>query len=73
MNKYFVAVCDCQQFNMLYYSFMARSFEDAEDKLMSKVHNLCKKIPDDLSYTDFLKECDKNDICIGEISYIDEL
>lgn len=72
MNKYIIPICDCQEFTIDNHIITATSFEDCENKLMDELCDEYEFLPTNVHYTDFLKACDKHDICIGEIKDIEE-
>lgn len=74
MNKYLVAIHDLKSWSNWIHSFNAISLEDCEDKLIEFLSDYLKKDElRNLHYTDFLDELDKCDICISEITDIEEL
>ena len=73
MNTYIVPIADFKAFDTWIVKFNAYSLEDCENRLMEYLCELDERLPCNIHYTDFLEECDKKDICIGEITDIEEL
>lgn len=73
MNTYLVPIADTEEFDTWIVKISAPSLEDCEDKLMEYLCDMYKNLPTSIHYTDFIEECDKQNICIGEIQDIEEL
>lgn len=73
MNKYIVAIHDLDLWDTWIVTFMARSFEDCERKLMSYLCDKYESLPEGIAYSDFLDELDKINVSISTIKDIEEL
>lgn len=73
MNRYLVAIHDNDAWDTWIQPFMATSLEDCEYKLMDYLCDYCEDLPNNLHYSDFLEELDKQNISISSITDIEEL
>lgn len=73
MNKYIIPVADFKAFDVTLYTITANGYKDCEEKLMKKLCEVYEDLPFGIHYTDFLEECDKLDIIIGEITDIETI
>lgn len=67
MNKYIIPVCNIPKSKVYNLIVSARTYEDCQDKIMSKFNS------DFDSYQEFVNAMDNQDILIGEITDIEEL
>lgn len=67
MNKYIIPICNISKSKVYNLIISARTYEDCQDKIMSKFDS------DYDSYHEFVKDMDNQDILIGEITDIEEL
>ena len=72
MNTYIIPIADFKAFDTWIHVIKARSLEECKDKLIDDISDIYK-LPNNLFYTDWLEECDKIDLCIGEVKDIDEI
>lgn len=73
MNKYVIPICDWKASDIWNEVISARSLEDCQDKLMDKLCDMYGFLDTRKDYSDFIEECDINDLLIGEITDIEEL
>lgn len=69
MNKYIIPVCDICKSKVYNLTISATSYKNCQEKIMEKFIDFSES--DD--YKTFLKELDKKDILIGEITDIEAL
>lgn len=69
MNKYIIPVCNIPDSEVYNLVINARSYSECEDRIMEKFSEYSTNI----DYHEFLKELDKQDVLIGEITDIEEL
>lgn len=72
MNKYITPICDIQAGIVWNQIILARNVLDCQEKLTAL---LIEKydLDDCITYREFIKLADKNDILIGEITDVEEL
>ena len=69
MNKYIIPICNIPKSKVYNLSIVANSYIDCQDRIMEKFIDYSVKD----TYSEFLKDLDKQDILIGEITDIEEL
>lgn len=69
MNKYIIPVCNIPESKIYNLSIIANSYRDCQDRIMERFMDYSTKD----NYLDFLKDLDKQDVLIGEITDIEEL
>lgn len=72
-SKYICPICYLEDYSIWNHVVIAKSLKDAEDKIMQELCEIFEELPDTLSWIDFIKEADQNDILIGELKDIEEL
>lgn len=73
MNKYVIPVVDYTATDIWNEVISARSLEDCQNKLMDRLCDMYDFLDTGQDYSDFIEQCDKSDILIGEITDIEEL
>lgn len=69
MNKYVIPICNIPENQIYNLIIIANSYESCQEKIMDRL----SKYSDSYDYETFLKDLDKQDILVGEISDIEEL
>lgn len=73
MNKYLVPICDIQAGHIYNKTIMAKSFIECQDKLMEYLIDKYDELYECLTYQEFIKLADKNDILVGNITDIETI
>lgn len=73
MNKYLISICDIQAGNTWIQVIMARNGSECQEKLVQLLMEKYDDLDDCLTYREFVKLADENDILIGDIKDIEEL
>lgn len=73
MNKYIIPICDWQAGDIWNEVISVRSLEDCQNKLMDILCDMYDFLDTGQDYSDFIQQCDKCDLLIGEITDIEEL
>lgn len=68
MNKYLIPVCDIPHSKVYILRIYANSYNQCQEKIMERYCRYSTKT----DYNEFIKELDKKDILIGDISDIEE-
>ena len=72
MNKYIIPICDIQAGSVWNQIVLARNVIDCQEKLVRILVDMYD-LEDCLTYREFVKLADENDILIGEIKDVEEL
>lgn len=73
MNRYIIPICDIQAGSVSNFTYSAHSYQEVQEKVIKELCDNYNMLDDLLEWSDFVKDADKHDILIGDITDIETL